>query len=359
MKIEKKYYHPQKYVFKKYDKIYPVTYEREKAKLLAILPKNVKIEHVGSTAVPGLGGKGIIDIAILTSKKNVKDYMAKIRRLGYESNLRHPGDDRRIFMQKVIVRNGKERRIHVHLCLTREFFDSFIVFRDYLIGNKNDREEYARVKKEGARMAKGYGDVYGAHKEEIIVKLFRRALKGAKTIKIEIKSNKKITKKESEMMYLAKKKEFGSQDIRDFRKGYPNSVFFFVKDGRETAAFGALRKLTLEFEGKKCKILGICNIFTIKRGQGYGKILMRGVIRYIKKSGKTGLGFCIHDKMEFYRKAGFKVKKDLIEKVVYKNPEGKLELEYDADALYIDGKDKFVSKLIASKEISYTDLKDW
>lgn len=50
----------QKYKFRKYDPKYPLLYKRERMKLRRILGKSPKIEHVGSTAVPGLGGKGLL-----------------------------------------------------------------------------------------------------------------------------------------------------------------------------------------------------------------------------------------------------------------------------------------------------------
>lgn len=58
----------RKYVFRRYNSKYELLFNKEKAKLKKILPK-AKIEHVGSTAVKGLGGKGIIDISIIVPKK--------------------------------------------------------------------------------------------------------------------------------------------------------------------------------------------------------------------------------------------------------------------------------------------------
>lgn len=178
-------------------------------------------------------------------------------------------------------------------------------------------------------------------------------------ITIEIKKNTELTKNEMELMYHSKKKEYGEQNIRNFKEGYPNSIFFFVKDEKKIVAFGALRNLTLKFEGKDHKILGICNILTIKRRMEYGRILIASIINYIKKSGKTGLGFCVSQRTMFYKTTGLKVKKNLIPQVVYKNPAGKLEPENRADGVYYEGKDKFVTKLISSKSIAYTSLKDW
>ena len=61
----------KKYSFNKYLDIYRKLFIKEKYKLVSILP-NAKIEHVGSTSIIGLGGKGIIDIAISVPKNKIE-----------------------------------------------------------------------------------------------------------------------------------------------------------------------------------------------------------------------------------------------------------------------------------------------
>lgn len=51
-----------KYVFKPYNWIFPELFSLEKERIAAHVPIIMQIEHVGSTAVPELSGKGIIDI---------------------------------------------------------------------------------------------------------------------------------------------------------------------------------------------------------------------------------------------------------------------------------------------------------
>lgn len=170
----------QKYKYRKYDSIYPKLFEAEKNKIIKVLTKNAKIEHVGSTAVEGLGGKGIIDVAIMVPKPKLNESMEELKKLGFEYSPNHPGDDRRFFMQKIIKYNGKERRVHIHLCRTKKFWDSFILFRDYLRKNKKAKEEYNRIKKEGSRIAKGDGEKYAKHKQGFLKKTLKKALKVTK-----------------------------------------------------------------------------------------------------------------------------------------------------------------------------------
>lgn len=165
----------QKYKFRPYNKEYPILFAKEKKKLIKLLQK-AEIEHVGSTAVLGLGGKGIIDIAIKTPQNKLKNYTTKLESAGFEYNPNHPRDNRRVFMQKVVIYESKERILHVHLCLTKKFFDSFIVFRNYLRKNKKERNEYARIKREAVKHAKGKGKKYQDYKDEFIRDLMRKAL---------------------------------------------------------------------------------------------------------------------------------------------------------------------------------------
>ena len=153
----------KKYQFKGYYPIYPRLYKKEEAKIRKLFPKTT-IEHVGSTSVPGLGGKGIIDIAIQTPKSKLKNYRSNLETLGFEYSLEHPGNDKRIFLQKRIRYGGKERLIHIHLTLDNDFWNSFIVFRDYLRNNNKERDKYAKIKREAVKHAKGEGKKYREYK---------------------------------------------------------------------------------------------------------------------------------------------------------------------------------------------------
>lgn len=50
----------KKYVFKPYLQCFPTLFNQEKERIVKHLDQDIMIEHVGSTAIPGLGGKGII-----------------------------------------------------------------------------------------------------------------------------------------------------------------------------------------------------------------------------------------------------------------------------------------------------------
>ncbi len=67
--------------------------------------------------------------------------------------------------------------MHVHLVLSQKFWNSFIVVRDYLRNHNKERKEYARIKKEAVKHAKGEGKKYRRYKESFLEKVLRLALK--------------------------------------------------------------------------------------------------------------------------------------------------------------------------------------
>jgi len=178
-----------------------------------------------------------------------------------------------------------------------------------------------------------------------------------KTIKVQIKTVKNLTKSDMALMNRWRVNEFGSENLKNFKKDYlPNPRFFFVKDDGKIVAFGILGPIvTINYLGKTYKILGIGSIISIVKGKGYGKILIQSMIKTLKKEGKTGLGFTTET--EFFKKAGLGTKKDFIKRFVYKNPKtGKEIIDNLGDGIYYEGKDKFISKVLSTKNIVYISI---
>ena len=74
----------KKYVFKPDSKIFPELFLREKERISSRVKMALAIEHIGSTSVPNLGGKGIIDIAIAVHKQDMDSVSQQLQSLGYE-----------------------------------------------------------------------------------------------------------------------------------------------------------------------------------------------------------------------------------------------------------------------------------
>lgn len=172
----------KKYSFKKYSDNFPGLFYKEKIKLQKIFPK-ADIEHVGSSSVKGLGGKGIIDIAVSVPKKEIAKSIKKLQANGYDCRP-NGGDKERKFFQKIIKYSKNERRVHIQLTYNNSHtWKAFIAVRDYLRRNKKEALRYAQVKKEAFKRAKGEGEKYRKHKKSFLDALEKKALKEMKKTK--------------------------------------------------------------------------------------------------------------------------------------------------------------------------------
>ena len=165
-----------KYSFKDYSEKYPKLFYSEKSKIRKILPIE-QIEHIGSSSVKGLGGKGIIDIGIFVPKKDLEKTIEKLKLIGYEY-VNSEKDNERKFLQKIIKDDGKERRIHIQL-ITKDSssHQAVLAVRDYLRKNIKACNEYTLIKKREVKYAKGEGEKYREFKKDFLDKLEKEAIK--------------------------------------------------------------------------------------------------------------------------------------------------------------------------------------
>lgn len=112
--------------------------------------------------------------------------------------------------------------------------------------------------------------------------------------------------------------------------------------------------------GSKALGAAVLVIVTVRRGEGYGRVLLVAMIKYLKKNGKTGLGFCARKNLPFYEKVGLGTKKDLMGRFRYRNPKsGRLAPRKKGDGMFYGGKDGFVDKVLGDKSQVYLDSKLW
>ncbi|MBA4384796.1 MAG: GrpB family protein [Anaerolinea sp.] len=113
-----------------------------------------KIEHIGSTAVPGLAAKPIIDMLIgVNSLTDTQRFVHRLERLGYVYVQKYEVDlpERRYLYKQ---RRGEDT-FHLHMVEPQsEFFRRHIAFRDYLRSHPDAVTEYASLK---LRLAREFG----------------------------------------------------------------------------------------------------------------------------------------------------------------------------------------------------------
>lgn len=167
-----------KYVFKHYNSIYPELFEKEKRRLSKYLTGEYQIEHIGSTAVESLGGKGIIDIYIVASKQDLEKISKEVLESGYEYRPRVSADQH--LFHRIDLPDPIEgtRRYHVHISYPgAEDFKHAIAFRNYLRKHPEDVKKYIEAKKEAAKNANQEKDKYMAIKTPVIQEILTKALK--------------------------------------------------------------------------------------------------------------------------------------------------------------------------------------
>ena len=162
----------KKYVFKPYSAIFPELFEKEKKRIVSHLEKVLTIEHIGSTAVPHLGGKGIIDIAIAVNKDDMETISKQLQSLGYVFRPTFSTPDRFYFIIYLSDPEEGTRRYHVHLTYPENSeWKEFIEFRDYLRNCPEALQEYAELKKQAALDANQEGERYRKIKEPMFKKI--------------------------------------------------------------------------------------------------------------------------------------------------------------------------------------------
>jgi len=164
-----------------YDAAWPVQFRREREHLLGCLPSDLigRIEHVGSTAVPGLPAKPIVDLLIEVS--SLEDTRRRVPPIleaqGYDYFWRpSSGDSTPPFYAWFIKRDTHGARSH-HLHMVEAHFEhwDWLLFRDYLRRHAEVVLEYAELKRELARQHPRDRVAYAAGKTSFVVSVTRRA----------------------------------------------------------------------------------------------------------------------------------------------------------------------------------------
>jgi GrpB-like predicted nucleotidyltransferase (UPF0157 family)/predicted ester cyclase len=152
-----------------YDPSWPARFETERARIAsAIGDLALRIEHIGSTSIPGLAAKPIIDILVVVPKiTDDPRFVPALEAAGYELRVTEP--DHRMFRTPV-------RDVHVHLFEqgSQEIIDYFDL-RDWLRRDADGRERYASVKRDLAERPWRDMNDYADAKSPIVQDTLRRA----------------------------------------------------------------------------------------------------------------------------------------------------------------------------------------
>ena len=139
----------------------------------------VAVHHIGSTAIPGISAKPIIDILLAVREvERLDDLGPEMAGLGYEARGEFGLPGRRFFVKD----KDSRRTHHVHAYATHTYatgnpeLERHLAFRDYMISHPEDARAYSRLKEDLARRFPTDIEGYMEGKDAFIKEKERRAL---------------------------------------------------------------------------------------------------------------------------------------------------------------------------------------
>ena len=155
-----------------YDPAWPGLFEREAERIRGALGESARLlEHVGSTSVPGLAAKPIVDIVLAVPDSSQEPrYMPALEAAGYVLRIREPEwYEHRVF-------RGPDTNVNLHVFSDGcEEIDRMLAFRDHLRSNEADRRLYEQTKRDLAAGEWTFIQVYADAKTAVVEEIVGRA----------------------------------------------------------------------------------------------------------------------------------------------------------------------------------------
>lgn len=152
-----------------YDPRWPERYETERGRIVdALEDRVVAVHHVGSTAVPGLAAKPIIDIVLeVRDPDDEETYLPALLAVGYELRVREPD-------HRMLRTSAKD--VHIHCWSDPQDVERHLVFRDWLRHDEPDRARYGQLKQTLAQHEWPDMNHYARAKSDLVAEVTSRAL---------------------------------------------------------------------------------------------------------------------------------------------------------------------------------------
>jgi len=167
----------QEIVVADYDPAWPEWFEQAAERIRAALgDKVLELHHVGSTSVPGLAAKPLIDIDLVVADTTDETaYVPPLEALGYVLRVREPD-----WYEHRMLR-GHDPPVNLHVFPPAcEEVDRMLLLRDWLRTNDADRELYARTKRELGAQGWKYVQNYADAKTAVVEEILARALSASR-----------------------------------------------------------------------------------------------------------------------------------------------------------------------------------
>ncbi|GAB90776.1 GrpB family protein [Gordonia rhizosphera] len=143
---------PGKFVIEVYDTRWPERFAAERDTIISVLDPHtvVRLEHTGSTSVPGLAAKPIIDMLLVVAAVGNEDsYVPDLQTIGYRLAAREPGwYEHRFLTRRTDEGAPCDVNLHVFGPAAAPEIERILAFRDRLRTHAEDRALYERIKQE-------------------------------------------------------------------------------------------------------------------------------------------------------------------------------------------------------------------
>jgi GrpB-like predicted nucleotidyltransferase (UPF0157 family) len=162
------------------DPAWPETFAADTARVREVLGATaLAVDHVGSTSVPGLPAKPVIDILLqVPDSADEAAYVPALEGIGYSLRIREPEWlEHRVLYQR--VDEGAPHSINLHVLspdLGADEIARMLGFRDWLRSHDDDRDRYAAVKRELASRPWRYVQDYADAKSDVVEQIIARSL---------------------------------------------------------------------------------------------------------------------------------------------------------------------------------------
>jgi GrpB-like predicted nucleotidyltransferase (UPF0157 family) len=155
-----------------YDSRWPAMYEQEANRIRSTLGnKALRVEHVGSTSIPGLCAKPIIDmLLVVADSSDEPSYVPALEAAGYTLRIREP----EWFEHRLFKGPATDINLHVFSEGASEI-KRMLRFRDWLRANDADRDNYALAKRSLAQQVWRHVQNYADAKTSIVQEIMNRA----------------------------------------------------------------------------------------------------------------------------------------------------------------------------------------
>jgi GrpB-like predicted nucleotidyltransferase (UPF0157 family) len=139
------------------------------------------IEHVGSTSVPGLAAKPVIDLDVVVRAEDVPEAIRRLAAIGYV----HKGDQG-IPGREAFQPPAGEAKHHLYVCVPEcDGLRDHLLFRDWLRAHPGAVREYAQLKRRLADRHRGDREAYQQAKSAYVDAVTRRAAEAASSETVE------------------------------------------------------------------------------------------------------------------------------------------------------------------------------